>query len=318
MHRALPRRPTIDELFRSHAIGLPAAACAVGLGQRGRQSDRGAGLSRIATAAWLLLGATLGLPAQGWCEQVNDDLGRPVALAHAAQRIVTLAPHATELVLAAGGGDRLVGIAAGGSYPPSMAALPRVGGPGALDRERLLTLRPDLVIAWQSGNRASDLEWIERIGIALYRSEPTSLRDIASTIRAIGRLTNNAPTAERAALRFERSLVTPCAQQPLLPAYIEVWDTPAMTIGGSHWINDVLRHSGYRNMFGHVPRGVFAIADEARYVARSAMRISLLPGRAGSGNSRLADLLSRPTPGLTEAIGLLCARRQAIAAQPPR
>ncbi len=236
-------------------------------------------------------------------------------MAHTAQRIVTLAPHTTELVLAAGGGDRLVGVAAGGSYPPSIAALPRIGGPGALDRERLLTLRPDLVIAWQSGNRASDLEWIERTGIALYRSEPTSLRDIASTIRAIGRLADHTATAERAALRFEKSLATACAQQPLLPAYIEVWDTPAMTIGGSHWINDVLKHSGYRNLFGHVARGVFAIADEARYLTRSAMRISLLPGRAGSANHRLADLLSRPTPGLAEAIDLLCARRLGITAQ---
>ncbi|MGB5774798.1 MAG: helical backbone metal receptor [Sedimenticolaceae bacterium] len=269
-------------------------------------------MSRIKTAAWLLLGAALGLPAQGWCVQVNDDLGRPVALAHAAQRIVTLAPHTTELVLAAGGGDRLVGVAAGGNYPPSIGALPRIGGPGALDRERLLTLRPDLVIAWQSGNRASDLEWIERMGIALYRSEPTSLHDIASAIRAIGRLADKTLTAERAALRFEKSLVTPCAQQPLLPAYIEVWDRPAMTIGGSHWINDVLRHSGYRNMFGHVVRGVFAIADEARYSTRRAMRISLLPARAGDPDSRLADLLSRPTPGLAEAIELLCARRLGI------
>ena len=271
-------------------------------------------MSRIPTAAWLLLGATLGLPAQGWCLQVNDDLGRPVALAHAAQRIVTLAPHTTELVLAAGGGNRLVGVAAGGSYPPAIAALPRIGGPGALDREQLLTLRPDLVIAWQSGNRASDLEWLERIGIALCRTEPTSLRDIASTIRAIGRLTDNTATAERAALRFEKSLVTPCAQQPLLPAYIEVWDVPAMTIGGSHWINDVLRHSGYSNLFGHVARGVFAIADEARYAKRGAMRISLLPGSEGSADSRLADLLSRPTPGLAEAIELLCARRLGIPA----
>lgn len=304
-----PKRPSIDELSRSHAIGLPAAACAVGRGHRG------ASLSRVTTAAWLLLGATLGLPAQGWCVQVIDDLGRPVALAQAAQRIVTLAPHATELVLAAGGGDRLVGIAAGGSYSPSIAGLPRIGGPGALDREQLLTLRPDLVIAWQSGNRASDLDWIEGIGIALYRSEPASLRDIASTIRAIGRLADNTPAAEHAALRFEKSLETRCTHQPLLPAYIEVWDRPAMTIGGSHWINDVLRHSGYRNIFGHVARGVFAIADEARYVSRGALRISLLPGRAGGAHSRLADLLSRPTPSLAEAIELLCTRRLGITVQ---
>ena len=258
--------------------------------------------------ASLLLGL-LTTPCPAWCAEVRDDLGRVLTLTHPAKRIVTLAPHATELVLAAGAGPQLIGVASGGSHPDSVAMLPRVGGAGALDREQLLKLQPDLVIGWQSGNRASDLEWIETSGMALYRSEPNTLKDIARSIRAIGRLSATKATADAAASAFADALNTPCAGLQPLPAYVEVWQTPAMTVGGVHWLNDLLRLSGFRNAFGDVPRGVFAIGAEAAYVRQSKTTISLAPVYDGGTPDRLADLLSRPAPGLVEAVRLLCARR---------
>lgn len=267
---------------------------------------------RILPPASLLLVGLLATPCPGWCAGVRDDLGRLLALPHPAKRIVTLAPHATELVLAAGAGRYLIGVASGGSYPDSVAALPRVGGAGAVDRERLLKLDPDLVIGWQSGNRRSDLEWIENSGMALYRSEPTTLMDIALSIRAIGRLSAAEATAEAAAGAFADALDTPCAGLEPLPAYVEVWQKPAMTVGGKHWLNDVLRISGFRNPFADVPRGVFAIGAEAAYIRQSGVAISLARGYDGGKSDRLADLLSRPAPSLAEAIRLLCAKRLAL------
>ena len=265
-------------------------------------------MMRVLFAASLLLGL-LATSCPGWCAEVRDDLGRLLTLPHPARRIVTLAPHATELVFAAGAGRHLIGVASGGSYPDSVATLPRVGGAGALDRERLLKLQPDLVIGWQSGNRASDLEWIENSGIALYRSEPTALMDIARSIREIGRLSATEATAEAAAGAFADALATPCARLQALPAYVEVWQKPAMTVGGAHWLNDVLRISGFRNAFADVPRGVFAIGPEAAYVRESQATVSLARVYDGGISDRLADLLSRPAPGLVEAVRLLCAKR---------
>ena len=265
-------------------------------------------MMRVLFAASLLLGL-LATSCPGWCAEVRDDLGRLLTLPHPARRIVTLAPHATELVFAAGAGRHLIGVASGGSYPDSVATLPRVGGAGALDRERLLKLQPDLVIGWQSGNRASDLQWIENSGIALYRSEPTALMDIARSIRAIGRLSATEATAEAAAGAFADALATPCAGLQALPAYVEVWQKPAMTVGGLHWLNDVLRISGFRNAFADVPRGVFAIGPEAAHVRKAQATVSLARVYDGSTSDRLADLLSRPAPGLVEAVRLLCAKR---------
>ena len=240
-----------------------------------------------------------------------DDLGQRVSLPQAAQRIVTLAPHATELVVAAGAGDRLVGAAVGSTGHDRLSALPRIGGPGGLDREALLKLQPDLVIAWQSGNRAADLEWIARSGIALYQTEPGSLRDISRALRDIGDLSGTTRQAEAAARAFEQALDTPCARLPPLAAYVSVWEHPAMTVGGRHWINAALRSAGYRNVYDQLDRGVFPVSSEAALAHRLLPRISLVRSFDDSEDDRLADLLSRPGPGLGEAIPILCTRRLA-------
>lgn len=240
---------------------------------------------------------------------VRDDLGRPVALAAPARRIVTLAPHATELALAAGAADRLVGIAPGGDAPAALRRLPRIGGPGALDREALLALRPHLVIAWQTGNRAADLDWIQASGIAVYRSEPRSLADIAAAIRAIGRLTGREVTATRAAAAFERGLQTPCAGLPRLPIYVVIWDRPPMSVGGRHWLNALLHSAGYRNTFEAVGRGVFRVAAEAVLARGGLPRLDLVRKSDPASADRLAEMASRPGPGLAEAARLLCRRR---------
>ena len=241
---------------------------------------------------------------------VRDDLGMVVSLPDPAQRIVTLSPHATDLVMATGAADRLVGIADTGEAPDGLASLPRIGGHGGLDREALLALAPDLVIGWQSGNRASDLDWIAENGIALYRSEPASLQDISRTLRDIGTLSSTGAQAETAARQFEKAFDNaPCGGLPLRPVYVVVWERPAMSVGGRHWINAVLAATSHRNVLAQRDQGVFHIASEAAMVHAPLAQISLVRRFDGSPLDRLADLLSRPGPRLADAVSLLCARR---------
>lgn len=250
--------------------------------------------------------------------RVIDDTGRRVQLERPARRIVSLSPHATELVLAAGAASSLVGIASGLAPAPGLTDLPRVGGPGGLDRERLLALRPDLVIAWQSGNRAGDLDWIARSGIAIFRSEPSGLADIADALRSIGRLSGTPQTAAQAAQRFTEALDTPCITLPPLRAYVAVWERPAMSLGGRHWLNAVLRHAGYRNALGDHQRGIMHVAPEAALALSSLPRISLIRRFDDSEEDKLASLLSRPGPRLAEAVRRLCAQRMQNPAQAAR
>lgn len=269
---------------------------------------------RLASA---LTGIWLAAIAPAQAASVQDDTGRRVTLAQPAQRIVTLAPHATELVIAAGAADRLVAIATGPSDDRRLPALPHVGGPGALDREALLVLQPDLVVGWQSGNRASDLDWLTRSAIAVYRSEPHTLHDVSAAIRALGELSGTAQSARAAGAAFDRTVLTACTRMPPRPAYVLVWEQPAITIGGRHWMNDVLRAGGFRNLFATVPSGTFQIAPEALLAAGSATRISLSPPFENDRQRLLADRLSRPGPHLAEGVALLCALRLQQAADPP-
>ena len=246
---------------------------------------------------------------------VLDDTGRQVALPGPAQRIVTLSPHATELVISAGAAGQLVAIASGSPPPPGLIDLPRIGGAGPLDREALLAIAPDLVVGWQSGNRTADLDWLARLGIAVYRSEPHSLEDVARSIRAIGDLAGTAAKAAAAAQRFREATQTACAQLPPRPALVLVWERPPMTIGGRHWINAVLHAAGFRNHFAGFAAGTFQVAPEALLAAATVHRLSLVPGSAD--DPVLADLLSRPGPRLAGAVQRLCERRLALQAGSP-
>ncbi|MCB1774408.1 MAG: ABC transporter substrate-binding protein [Gammaproteobacteria bacterium] len=241
---------------------------------------------------------------------VSDDEGMTVTLPEPARRIVTLSPHATDLVVAAGATDRLVAVAAFSELPPPWDHLPRIGGAGAIDRESLMAWRPDLVIAWPSGNRPNDLAWLRKSDIPLFASEPSTLARVAAAIRAIGKLADTSATADRAATAFEKGLVVPCRAMTRQPAFVTVWDRPAMTVGGRHWLNEVLALAGFANTMGGIDLGVFAVSSEAAAAAAGAFPISLMRHFDGSAADRLADLLSRPGPRLAEAVQRLCALRQ--------
>ncbi len=251
----------------------------------------------------------LALALGGNAAEVTDDLGRAVTLAHDARRVITLSPHATELVVAAGLRHALVGVVDNGDNPAELRGIPHIGQAGALDRERLLRLRPDLVIAWHSGNRSTDLAWLAQQPAALYLSEPATLQQIADSIRAIGRLGGTETIAERSARAFEHAIDSDCMALPPRPVYVEVWSNPAMTVGGQHWLNAALAAAGYHNHFAAEPRGVFAVADEARFAARHLPRISLIRTFDDSPADRLARQLSIPAPQLADAIQQLCKRR---------
>lgn len=245
---------------------------------------------------------------QGHAIEVIDDSGERVHIERTARRIATLSPHATELVIAAGAGAALVGVS-GGDVPTVVASLPRVAGPGGVDRERLIALAPDLVVSWRSGNRRADLDWIARSGIALYQSEPRRLSDIASAIRDLGTLSGHPDTAGRAAGRFEAALSGECTSLPRLPVYVEVWRRPSLSLGGHHWLNDALRLAGFRNVLVAQARGVLRVAPEAHLAFAALPQISLVREFDGSERDGLADLLSRPGPRLADAVQRLCRYR---------
>lgn len=188
--------------------------------------------------------------------RVADDLGQPIVLAQPAQRIVSLAPHVTEMLFAAGAGERVVGAVQYSDYPEAAQRIPRVGGYTSLDLEAVVALRPDLIVAWKSGNPAQQLEKLRGLGFAVYITEPRHIEEVPRDIERLGQLAGTAAVAHKAAAAFRarhEALRRRYGGRPSVDVFYQIWDRPLMTVNGEHLISDVLRLCGGRNVFASLP-----------------------------------------------------------------
>jgi iron complex transport system substrate-binding protein len=260
---------------------------------------------------------------------VTDDAGNAIALARPAARIVSLAPHVTELLFAAGVGDRVVAAVEFSNHPAAARKLPRIGSSAAFDLERIAALRPDLAIAWGSGNPPGQLAQLKRLGIPVFVSEPRQLAGIPASLRQIGRLAGQAAAAEQAAQAFERRLAALAAAQvgkrPVTVFY-EIWNQPLMTIGGGHLISAVMSLCGGRNVFAPLSQPAAAVEREAVLAANPEAIIAsgmdearpewldewrrwpqLIAVQQGNLFFVPPDLLQRHTPRILDGAEQLCA-----------
>lgn len=173
-----------------------------------------------------------------------------------AQRIVSLSPHITELVYAAGAGAKLVGNVDYGDYPEAAKALPKIGGYSRLDLEAILALKPDLVLAWESGNSPAALAKLRQMGIAVDVSQPDRMADVANEIARYGVLAGTSAVADAAAAAFrtrQAALAARYSQRPPVTVFYQIWRQPLMTVNDQQIISDAIRLCGGRNVFGALP-----------------------------------------------------------------
>ena len=248
----------------------------------------------------------LSLPAFG--ESVIDDLNLPVNLDSPAGRIITLSPHGTEFIRELGLTDRLIAAADDGK--PLNASTQVISGYGALDREWILSKQPDLVIAWGSGNRAQDIAWLKSQKIPTFVSEPASLHAIAQTLHKLGKLTGTQPQAERAAEQFLNRIKNACPKGlEDQSVHVVIWDQPAMTLGGDHWLNEVLEKAHFKNTWKHIKRMVFTIEREARLSHQTTSKVDLRQGQKADSQRYVSEHLNRPSPSLALGLKDLCTQR---------
>jgi len=194
-------------------------------------------------------------PAQGQQSsiEVTDFKGSVVILSEPARRIVALAPHIVENVYTAGAGEQLVGVVAYSDFPEAATTLPIVGGYAKTNLEKILELKPDLVIVWESGNSDSSVKRIQELGFPVYVDQPDKLDDVAKSIRDIGVLSGTSEVANLAATKFieqvERVRAKKLERQPVSTFY-QVWNSPLRTINGNHIISDAIELCGGVNIYG--------------------------------------------------------------------
>jgi iron complex transport system substrate-binding protein len=184
---------------------------------------------------------------------VTDDTGAVIRLERPARRVVTLAPHLTETLFAAGAGDTLVGTVEYSDYPEAAKSVPRVGGYSRPDLETIVALKPDLIVAWDSGNAPANVDKLRTLGFPVYLSQPGRLENVAGEIERLGRLAGSTEAADEAARRFRVRLAGLRAQygeRPVVRTFYQIWKQPLSTIGGRQIISGVISLCGGENVFG--------------------------------------------------------------------
>jgi len=186
---------------------------------------------------------------------VNDDDGNPVTLQKPALRVISLAPHVTEMIYAAGGGERLIAAVDYSDYPEAAKRLPRVGSNRQIDMERVAALKPDLIVVWLHGSSERQIDQIRALGIPMFHSEPKKLDDIASNLSRIGKLMGTETVAEPAAAEIRTKLASLNAQyakRSPVRLFYQFWDKPLYTLNGEHIISDAARICGGENVFARL------------------------------------------------------------------
>jgi iron complex transport system substrate-binding protein len=268
------------------------------------------------------------MPTAAWAQvSVNDDAGHVVNLKAPATRIVTLAPFLTELVYAAGAGEQLAAVSSYSDFPTEAKLKPVIGDASAIDMERLIALKPDMVIAWKSGGHPADTERLIQYGIAVLTVEAASLKDIPRLLRTFGKLAGTAIKAEVAAKNFEQRLLAlrqRYAANPTQKVFFEIWHSPLITISGKHFISEAMGICNGKNIFADVNTLVPTVGLESIYAANPQIIISSTS--AGNDNAMQPwlrhrklfavknknifaldpDLIQRQTPRLLDGVEQMC------------
>ncbi len=257
-------------------------------------------------------------------------LGREVSVNGSPKRIVSLAPSLTEIVYAVQAQDALVGVTTFCDYPPEAVKKPKIGGMVNPSLEKILTLRPDLVLATTEGNRDETVQQLTTLGIPTYVVSPKSFAGVQESITRIGELVGREEAARRvvASLRERRDRVVEAARSRPRPSVLYlVWAEPVIVPGRDTLITDLIRTAGGTSISGDEPiqwprlslEQVVAKAPEViiagtthnvAYVEDALRRwreqkIVLPAFRSGRFHTIDGDLVHRPGPRIVDALEAL-------------
>jgi iron complex transport system substrate-binding protein len=243
---------------------------------------RGIGLALLATLT-LLPPALSGVV-------VTDDAGRQITLQKTPARIISVAPGATEMLFAAGAGNLINATVEYSDEPPAAKSIPRIGDGIAVDMERIVALKPDVLVVWPGGGNPAQISQLERLGFPLYRQQVNALGDIPGSLRRLGALTGTQLAAENAARDIEARLVQlkrRYGDSRQTTVLLQVWQHPVYTVGGKHLMTDALRLCGARNVFGDLTDMGPAVDVEAVIARDPDFIVAVAP--PGSAAAWLAD-----------------------------
>lgn len=242
------------------------------------------------------------------------------------KRIISLAPHATELAFAAGLGDKLVAVSEYSDYPAQALKLEKVANYQGLNIERILTLKPDLVIAWPAGNPAKELDKLKQLGLRIHTTKTQKLDDIANNIEALSQFSDDPSIGQQAARDFRQSLLTlkqSYGSQSKVRYFYQLSEKPIITLAKGSWPSEVFEFCGGENIFANSASSYPQVGIEQVLLAKPDVIFTSehaiengtmwqkwqqqLPAvQNGFVWALTSDWLNRPTPRTLQAIEEVC------------
>ncbi len=256
----------------------------------------------------------------------KDEVGREVSIPFPPKRIVSLAPNITEILFSLGLDEEVVGVSIHCNYPDKVKNRVRVGSYINIDFERVISLKPDLILATGAGNPREVVEKLETLGFPTYVIFPKKFDDVLRSIRHIGQVVGKEreafPLAESMNLRREK-IVERTRSLPRPKVFLQIGESPIVTVGRGSFGDNLIHLAGGENIAGMdremYPRlGIEEILKRSpevllvssmnprgdyERVLREWKRWKMIPAvKEGRIHLIDSDLIDRPSPRIIEGL----------------
>jgi len=208
-------------------------------------------------------------------------------ISSAKQKIIALSPHTVELLYAIGAGDRIIATVEFADYPEDAKSIPIIGNYNGLQIERIVELQPDLIVAWKSGNKSTDLRKIESLGFNIYYSQPQNISEISHEIIELGKLTHLEKNAEALALSLNKKhliIKQRYTKKSSVKVFYQLWHDPLRSIGPNTWINSLISDCNGHNILADSSTGYPVISIET--VIDKNPEVIIIPHHSGTRSEK--------------------------------
>jgi len=182
-----------------------------------------------------------------------DEVGREITVPYPPRRIISLAPNTTEILFSLGLDEEIVGVSIHCNYPEKARTRVRVGSYISLEFERILSLKPDLVIATGAGNTRDMVERLEKFGLSTFVIFPKNFEGILESIIHLGKVVNREKEAMdivRDMKRRRERVIELTRGLPRPKVFLQIGEAPIVTVGKGSFADDLIRLAGGENIAG--------------------------------------------------------------------
>jgi iron complex transport system substrate-binding protein len=270
------------------------------------------------------------IPSEGKELFLTDEVGRKVRIPHSPNRVISLAPSITEILFAMGLDQKIAGVTSFCDYPNAALSKPKIGGFINPSIEKIISLRPDLIIGIRDGNRKETIIRLTDLGFSVYVVNPMSFDGVIKTMKNIGEITGRQVESMGIVMDMmnkKNHIVSLTRSLPKPKVFFQVGDDPIITVGRGTLADDLVHFAGGRSISEDETRSYPLYSIET--ILLKAPEIIVISSMRGQKHSHDlmkkwqnwknipavkmnsiyivdSNLVDRPTPRIVEGLDVIC------------